>query len=133
MFTLVPLIVDRLRAALGIAWHVSDGLALLDRRPLQRAEVLMLAPSVEKTSGVSLTLKPGYAVQLVASTQDIRYEQLDAAFDAVIRSLHFWRPGACRVDRLQLSGARDMQFKEQELFGFELVFTTVTTRQGCNE
>jgi hypothetical protein len=132
MYTLVPAITARLRDALGACWHVCDGTLPHDRRPLPRAVVLMQAPDVSTTSGPGVSLAPRYVVQLAASAEATAFAQLDAAFDAVIARLHHWRPEGFHVARLQLQAARDLQAIEQELFGFELLFTTNTTRMGCD-
>ncbi len=132
MYSLVPAIVTRLHNALGVCWHVSDGTLPHNRRPLPRAVVLMQAPDVSTTSGPGVSIAPRYVVQLAASPDATAFAQLDAAFDVVIAQLHHWRPEGFHVARLQLQAARDLQAVEQELFGFELLFATTTTRMGCD-
>ena len=135
MFALVPVIRDRLAAALGVGWHVGDGTQPHDRRPLPRAVVLLQAPDVATTSGPGVSLTPRYVVQLAVSAEATAFAQLDAAFDAVIAHLHHWRPDAAahKVGRMQLQAARDLEATEQALFGYELLFTTTTTRLGSDD
>jgi len=136
MFSLVPVIADRLRSALGAGWQVGDGTVPHDKRTLPRAVVEVQAPEVEASSGPAVKLAPRYVVQIAASTTDTgAFAQLDAAMTAVIAQLHNWRPdfAAHKVSRLDLIAARDLQAIEQGLAGFELLFTTTTTRLGCDD
>lgn len=133
MFTLVPTIRDRLASALGAGWSVGDGTLAHDRRQLPRAMVRMDAFAVTASSGAGVTLSPRYIVQLAASTDATTYEQIDAAVDVVIARLHHWAPSASKGWRLQLRDSRELQALEQGLFGFELLFATTTTRNGCKD
>lgn len=136
MFKALPLIAERLRTSVGVPWDVAHALEPHDKRGMPRVTVLMPSMLVGNTSGAGVTLKPAYPVQLVGDLSQLTAEQLDCAFDAVIGALHNWVPDPERigrkVDGLRLDSMRAMDFAEQQLAGFELIFTTTTTRQGCS-
>lgn len=133
MFAAIPLIADRLAAALGSAWATDDGTTPQDRRALPRADVRLEDAALTNASGPNVTLQPRYTVTLVISTQAATpYALLDAAVDAAIAQLHHWRPGA-RYQRLAMQGLRAVDFADQALIGFELTFALTTTRPGCND
>lgn len=133
MFAAIPLIADRLAAALGAAWGVYDGTTPQDRRALPRADVRLEDAALTNASGPSVTLQPRYVVMLAISSQaDQPYALLDGAVNAAIAHLHHWRPAA-RYQRLAMQGLRAVDFADQALIGFELTFALTTTRPGCND
>ncbi|MGB7422893.1 MAG: hypothetical protein WA917_13620 [Comamonas sp.] len=132
MLSTVPLIATRLAAALGTGWDVTDGTAPQDRRTLPLADVRLTNAVFSSASGPNVTLRPHYTVTLVVDASNTAYELLETAVDQVIASVHHWRPTA-KHQRLALQGLNALDFAEQTLLGFGLVFTLLTTRPGCNE
>lgn len=132
MFSVVPLIATRLADALGAGWDVADGTRPLDRRTLPRADVRLEDASLTNASGPNVTLQPRYVLALVVNAEATAYAALDAAVDTAIVRVHHWRPGQQHM-RLAMQGLRSMDFADQALIGFELIFALTTTRPGCNE
>ena len=133
MYAHIASIKTRLQAALP-AWVVVDGTEAQDRRELPRADVRLAGAVFEKASGPGVTLQARYLVSLVVDSSAAQqpFVQLDAAVDAAIARLHHWSPAGASA-RLVLQGLREMEYAQGGLFGYELGFTLITTRQGCND
>lgn len=123
---------DRLAVLLG-AWSVYQRTDALDKRVVPAVEVGIDGAQVadSKTGAVSLT--PNWMVTLVVRRGDSAADQLDAAFAAVVESLHNWTPGeqgGRKWERLRLVSVREPDFVDEGLAGVVLVFSTGASYDG---
>ncbi|CAN7475137.1 hypothetical protein [Variovorax paradoxus] len=134
MFALEPVIVERLRAALGAAWTVKgytsdDG----NRDAFPFASVFFGDGNIADNKTSALAVQPGWRVSLVARTGEGAAELLDAAFSAAIASLHNWAPGSAagrRWARMFLVRFAPPQYADAGLTGVELLFSTTAQYRG---
>lgn len=133
MYAHIASIKNRLQAALP-AWVVVDGTEAQDRSELPRADVRLVGAAFERASGPGVTLQARYLVRFAvdAGLQQQPFAMLDSAVDAAIAQLHNWRPEGASA-RLVLQGLAEVEYAQAALFGYELGFTLITTRQGCND
>lgn len=78
---------------------------------------------------------PEWTVTLVVKRGEAAADQIDAAFAAVVGSLHNWMPGQHgerRWEPLRLGRVTEPLFDNAGLVGCELVFTTGATYMGQN-
>lgn len=132
MFDVVPLIAARAAEALGSGWSVVDGSEAQDRRSVPRADVRLLSASLEGTSGMGVSISPGYVLRLCVERDSAQFSQLDSAVRKVVAKLHNWRVSPDR-ERLRLHSFAEVEFMEQSLFGFEFRFTLLVQMDGCDE
>lgn len=131
MFANVPLIKDRLAQALAPGWTVVDGTEPQDRGDLPRADVRLNGAAFEAKEGIAVSLRVRYLIGLVVVIDGTRgpFISLDAAVDAVIASLHGWKPdGGPSV--LGIEAMAPLEFPAAGQFGYQLGFSMKVVRKG---
>lgn len=123
---------DRLAVLLG-AWSVYLRADAVDKRAVPAVEVGIDGAQVADSKTGAVSLAPNWMVTLVVRRGDGAAAQLDAAFAAVVESLHNWAPGeqgGRKWERLRLVSVREPDFVEEGLAGMVLVFSTGARYDG---
>lgn len=137
MLALEPIITARVREALAplpgpwqVFGHSTDG-GQRDQTPL--ASVMFSDARVADSASTAANVQAAWRVTLVARRHDDAASHLDAAFSAVMQSLHDWDPGAAagrRWNRLRLEHVQPPQFGDDGLVGLDATFTTHARYDG---
>lgn len=136
MLALIAPIKDRLAALPTLVdWAVRSSTGGGDRSRYPAAVVRMGSAQLTDSTSSDVVISPTLAVQLIVPRSDDAADQLDAAFLAVIGSLHDWAPGRVGVasrnwTRLALVGVAEPQFEDAGLAGIELFFNTSASFSG---
>lgn len=133
MLALEKVLQERLRALSAfVGWQVRGATVATDRRGVPAVDVRMGGAIVPQVRKPAVTLQPEWSVTLVVQRGDAAAGQLDAALDAVIGSLHNWRPvDATRSwTELQVGRVSEAAFSEAGLVGYEVTFTTAAVFDG---
>lgn len=123
---------ERLAVLLG-AWSVYLRTDTEDKREGPAAEIAIDGAQVADSKTGAVSLAPNWVVTLVVRRGDAAAGQLDAAFAAVVESLHNWAPGeqgGRRWERLRLVSVREPDFVKEGLAGMALVFSTGARYDG---
>ena len=128
MLALEPVIVEQLRESLSAPWTVKGYTTDMGERPGNAlASVMFAAGAVSDVKAGAVALQPGWQVLLCAKHGSDAALLLDAAFSAVIASLHNWEPGAAggrRWGALALVRFAPPQYPLEGFVGVELLFST---------
>lgn len=128
MLALEPHLKARLQTLPALTgWAVRTGTELTDRRVVPAADVRCTGAQVPDSKTGAVMVAPEWTVTLVVRRSDEAANQLDAAFAAVIASLHNWAPGqhgGRGWEPLKLVRVTEPQFVDEGLAGCELLFTT---------
>lgn len=115
-------------------WAVRLGHEEADRRLLPAVDVRCSGAAVTtRSSSTATQLSPEWQITLVVKRGDEAAEQIDAALQAVIGSLHNWQPGqqgGRGWERLVLTRITEPVFDQSGVAGYELGFTTAATYHG---
>ena len=134
MYRTVPLIAQRLAAALGPGWAIGHGNAAQDRLPLPRADVRLAGAALRDAKARAVHLQATYRVALVieAAQPDSAFAALDDAVTTLIAALHQWQPKGHlpATARLELRGVAEMDLLIADVYGYELTFVLGTVRHG---
>lgn len=135
MLAILPALKLRLQEipVLG-AWDVRTNLDADDRRVLPAVDVRCSGAQVLDSESRAVTLDPAYSVYLVVRRGSSAAFDLDAAMQAVVASLHNWRPGAIAGQqwrRVALRTVREPEFVDSGQAGYELVFTSSAVYHGA--
>ncbi|CAM3328318.1 hypothetical protein [Polaromonas hydrogenivorans] len=136
MLALEPLLKTRLQALSAlIGWAVRCGTELSDRRIVPAADVRCTGAQVPDNKAGAVMVAPEWTVTLVVRRSDEAAGQLDAAFAAVLTSLHNWAPGqqgGRGWEAVRLVRIVEPQFLDEGLAGSELVFNTAARYISAN-
>ena len=134
MLTLEPVICARLREALTAPWTVMGFTADAGRRDGDGiASVLFADANVADPKTSAALVQSGWRVTLVRRRSAAAAVEVDAAFTAVVKALHNWRPGEVagrRWEPVRLQQVMPPQYAEEGLVGLELTFTTAARYDG---
>lgn len=134
MYRSVPLIAQRLGAALGPDWAIGHGNDYQERLSLPRADVRLVGAGLESAQGRAVRLRANYQVALVveAGQGDSAFAALDEAVTAVIAALHQWQPQGHMpaTARLELQGVGESALLGADVYGYDLVFSLSVVRHG---
>lgn len=135
MLALEPVIVDQLRAGLPSGWKVMGFASDAGRRdawPL--ASVSFVDGNVADSKAGAAAVQAAWRVTLIAKRGEQAPAQVDAAFAAVMATLHNWAPpgeiGGRRWERMRLLQVTPPQYPEDGLVGLDLSFTTQARYDG---
>ncbi|WP_445289670.1 hypothetical protein [Variovorax atrisoli] len=135
MLALEPVIVEQLRSGLAVGWKVMGLASDAGRRdgwPL--ASVSFVDGNVADSKTSAAAVQAAWRVTLIAKRGDQAVALVDAAFAAVMASLHNWAPpgeiGGRRWERLRLLQVTPAQYPEDGLVGVDLTFTTQARYDG---
>ena len=135
MLALEPVIVEQLRSGLAAGWKVMGFTSDAGRRdgwPL--ASVSFVDGNVADSKAGAAAVQAAWRVTLIAKRGDQAAALVDAAFAAVMASLHNWAPpgeiGGRRWERLRLLQVTPPQYPEDGLVGLDLTFTTQARYDG---
>ena len=129
MLALEPLLKTRLQALPALTgWAVRAGTDLADRRMLPAVEIACDGADVNASLSV-VKIDPRWVVTLMLRRGDNTADMLDAAFAAVLTSLHSFTPGQ-QAGRywsvLALQQVQAPQFGDEGLAGIVMTFKTGT-------
>lgn len=116
-------------------WAVRTGSEEVDRRPVPAVDVRCVAAGVPDSRTSAVMVAPEWTVTIVVKRGDAAADQVDAAFAAVVGSLHNWMPGqqgGRGWEPLRLGRVTEPLFDNAGLVGCELVFTTGAKYMGQN-
>ena len=134
MLALEPVILARLKTALGTGWACfGHSVTAGQRDSFPLASVMFTDARVEDSKTGAVNIGPAWRVTLVARKGQGAAALLDTAFAAAIASLHNWAPGlaAGRAwNRLTLGAVTAPVFADDGLTGLELTFTTHARYDG---
>ncbi len=134
MLALTAPIKARLQALPQLAgWDVRISTEMGDRSKIAAAIVRMEAARVTDSDSSAVKVEPALSILLVVPRADGAANQLDAAFVAVIASLHDWPPGVVsglKWMRLALASVGEPQFVDSGQAGIELTFITSASFAG---
>lgn len=134
MLALEPLLKARLQTLSALTgWQVRTGTELCDRRTVPAADVRCTGAAVADSKAGRATVLPDWTVVLVVRRSDVAAEQIDAAFAAVVESLHNWMPGqqgGRGWEPLRLGRVSEPLFNDEGLAGYELTFSTSAVYRG---
>lgn len=134
MYRTVPLIAQRLGAALGTSWAIGHGNDYQERLSLPRADVRLVGAGLESTQGRAVRLRASYQIALVveAGQGDSAFAALDGAVAAVIAALHQWQPHGHMpaTARLELQGIGESALFDAGVYGYDLTFALSVVRHG---
>ena len=134
MYRTVPLIAQRLAAALGPGWAIGHGNVAQDRLPLPRADVRLVGAALQDAKARAVHLQATYRIALVVegSHPGNAFAALDDAVTTLIAALHQWRPQGHlpTTARLELQSVADMELLVADVYGYELTFVLGTVRHG---
>lgn len=134
MLALTTPIKERLAALPAfVGWAVRTGTDNTDRRIVPAVDVRCGGAGVSsKTKGMAM-VAPEWTVTLITRRADDAAEMLDAAFAAVVASLHSWQPGSVGGrgwESLDLVRVTEPDFVDEGLVGSSLVFSTSAMYRG---
>jgi len=128
MLSLEPILKTRLKALPALtAWAVHGGTDLADRRVLPAAEVACEGAAVTAAQAGGVKVEPSWTVTLVVRRSDEAAGQLDAAFAAVVATLHNFTPANVSGrywSALALKRVEAPLFGDEGLAGIALTFST---------
>lgn len=116
-------------------WAVRMGSEAVDRRLVPAADVRVVNAGVPDSRTSAVMVAPEWSVTLVVKRGDAAADQIDAAFAAVVASLHNWVPGEHgdrRWEPLRLTRVTEPLFDDVGLVGCELIFSTGARYMGQN-
>jgi hypothetical protein len=116
-------------------WAVRMGSEGADRRLVPAADVRCNGAVVADSRTSAVMVAPEWTVTLVVKRGDAAAGQIDAAFAAVVDSLHNWMPGqhgGRGWEPLKLTRVTEPLFDDAGLVGCELVFSTGARYMGQN-
>ena len=114
-------------------WQVRLCTELTDRRQVPAADVRMVGASMPSNRSTAATVAPQWVVTLIVRRSDTAADELDAAFTAVIASLHNWLPGqhgGRGWEPLRAVGSAEAPFSDEGVAAFEINFSTQALYAG---
>lgn len=124
----------RLQALPALAgWALRAATDTADRRVLPAVAVRCSGAQVADSKAGAVMVAPQWTVTLVVQRSDQAADELDAAFAAVIESLHNWMPGrhgSRGWEPLRLARVTEPDFIDEGLAGLDLTFTTGAKYDG---
>lgn len=134
MLAIITPIKTRLAALAPLAgWDVRTELDEDDTSPVPAVDIRGSGASATDSESAGVTLDPSYTVTLAVKRGATAAVQLDAALQAVIGSLHNWRPGVVvgtSYRRVALQGIRPAEFSSAGVVAYQLVFSTSAAYRG---
>ena len=134
MLAIITPIKTRLAALAPLAgWDVRTELDEDDTSPVPAVDIRGSGASATDSESAGVTLDPSYTVTLAVKRGATAATQLDAALQAVIGSLHNWRPGVVvgtSYRRVALQGIRPAEFSSAGVVAYQLVFSTSAAYRG---
>ena len=134
MLAIITPIKTRLAALAPLAgWDVRTELDEDDTSPVPAVDIRGSGASATDSESAGVTLDPSYTVTLAVKRGATAAAQLDAALQAVIGSLHNWRPGVVvgtSYRRVALQGIRSAEFSSAGVVAYQLVFSTSAVYHG---
>lgn len=134
MLALTAPLKERLQALPQLTgWAVRTGTDAADRRVLPVADVRCTGARVADRKTGAVLIAPEWTITLALRRADDAADQLDAAMDAVIESVHGWAPGkhgGRGWERLALMDISEPAFGDEGLAGYQLTFGTAATYMG---
>lgn len=128
MLALEPHLKTHLQALPALTgWAVRTGTELVDRRLLPAVEIACDGAGIASSQASGVKIEPRWAVTLVVRRSDDAAALLDAAFAAVVGSLHGFTPGqhAGRYwSALALQRVEAPLFGDEGLAGIAMTFST---------
>lgn len=116
-------------------WAVRTGTDAGDRRAVPAVDVRCTAAAVRDSRTGRVTVVPEWLITLIVRRSDTAADQLDAAFAAVLGSVHDWMPGpqgGRNWEPLQLARVSEPMLAEEGVAGYELAFSTATVYAVSN-
>lgn len=133
MFALESPILARLAADPALSgWAVRSSAAETTRRPLPAVEVRCEGADIADARNTAVAVGVAWGVHLVTQYSAAAMGELDAAFSAVVASLHNWAPGTQggrAWQRLQLQQVQ-RETTDQGLVAYSLIFKTAARYDG---
>lgn len=124
----------RLRALAPLTgWDVRTNTDKVDRSVFPAADVRCVGASVPTRRDGAVTVAPVLQVLLVLHRGDGAAQQLDAALNACICSLHGWQPGrhgGRGWNQLVLERITEPMIANEGLVGYELEFSSAGLYEG---
>lgn len=114
-------------------WAVRTGTEDADRRVVPAADVRCVGAAITDRKQGAVMVAPDWQVTLVVRRGASAAELIDEAVDAVISSLHGWRPPQCGGrgwEALSLSRITELLLTDEGYAGYELTFTTAGLYTG---
>ncbi len=138
MFALESPIIERLKAVPALTgWHVRGSAREASRLPTPAVEVHCGgADSVLDACPASVGIVVVWSVYLIVQYGEHAMGDLDAAFAAVIKTLHNWRPGEVQGRKwkpLRIEGVRPPEFAEQGQIAYALMFKSSARFEGVRD
>ena len=134
MLAIITPIKTRLAALAPLAgWHVRTEVDDDDTSPVPAVDIRGSGAIATDSETTAVTLDPSYTVTLAVKRGAAAAAQLDAALQAVIGSLHNWRPGVVvgtSYRRVALQGIRPAEFSSAGVVAYQLVFSTSAVYHG---
>ena len=128
MLSLEPILKTCLKALPALTgWAVRGGTDLADRRVLPAAEIACEGAVVTSAQASGVKIEPAWSVTLVLRRSDEAAGQLDAAFAAVVATLHNFTPANVSGrywSALALKRVEAPLFGDEGLAGLTLMFST---------
>ena len=128
MLALEPLLKTRLQALPALTgWAMRASTDLADRRMLPAVEVACDGAGVTASQASGVKIEPRWIITLMLRRSDDAADMLDAAFAAVLSSLHSFTPGqlAGRYwSALALQRVEAPQFGDEGIAGIAMTFST---------
>lgn len=116
-------------------WAVRTGSEQVDRRLVPAVDVRCGGAGVVDSRTGAAMVAPEWMVTLIVKRGDGAADQIEAAFAAVVGSLHNWRPGQLGGrgwEPLSLARVTEPLFDDAGVVGCELLFTTGARYMGQN-
>lgn len=133
MFALAPAIKTRLEALSTLSgWQVRSDMDEVTAAAVPAA-VIRVEEAGAADRGAAGIVDIGWGVHLIVKKSATAADALDAAFAAVIASLHNWKPGAAGGvpwGPLKLAKVEPVEIAEQGLVEYSLIFRTTATFVG---
>lgn len=134
MFALEPPILARLQAVPALdGWQVRSSAAAVSRKVVPAVEVQCDGADVTDARTTAALVGVSWGVHLIIQQGETTMEQLDAAFAAVVGSLHNWAPGTAggrAWQRMALQQVQPPELTEQGLVSYSLTFKTSARYDG---
>lgn len=133
MFAPAAPILARLAALPALAgWAVRSTAEEGSRKVLPAVELECIAAEMQDARNGAVLVSVEWAVHLVVARSAAAFTSLDAAFAAVVATLHHWTPGttAPAWSPLILARVNQPEVVEQGLIAYSLSFTTQAVYRG---
>jgi hypothetical protein len=114
-------------------WAVRTGSETVGRTEVPAVDVRCSGAAVSDSKTGAAMVQPEWAVTLIVRRSVDAADQIDAAFAAVVESLHNWAPGEHgerRWEPLRLVRVTEPQFADEGFVGCELSFSTGAKYDG---